>query len=736
MSDLFEAASQREEIVGVVDRVVYSNPENGYTVAVLIPQNSRTEVTIVGPLVAIKPQDEIRCVGEYVFDRKYGRQFKVHWFETRLPTSLDAIERYLGSGALRGIGPSYARKLVQHFGQEVFDILDNHPERLCEVPGIGPKKAEQIRDSWEKQRAVRDIMLFLHEHEISPSLAPKILAEYGSDAIQQLRQNPYQLAMDIRGIGFKRADAIARKLGIPPDSLERIKAGSYYFLHELAEEGHTYFPAEPFVEKVAETLEVPAESVVQALNSLKEERYVVLERLPDGTGAVYLRNLYLHEVGVAQQLAIIATTKKHIPRIPLPDEIKAFEAAYHFELAENQKLALQTVINGGVSVITGGPGTGKTTIVRTLLRILEKYGLRVVLAAPTGRAAKRMQELTHHHASTIHRLLQYSPREGRFLRNRSNPIRADFVVIDEASMVDISLAYHFLQAVPARASLVFVGDVDQLPSVGPGNFLHDLISCACIPTVSLREIFRQAAHSLIVRNAHRINQGEMPIIPANEEKADFRYFRAETPEEILSMVKDLVGKTLPTSYRLDPLTDIQVLTPMHRGVIGAQNLNRELQSMLNPEGPSLERGGTTFRVGDKVMQVANNYDKEVFNGDIGVISSIDKNERLVLVRFDPRTVAYDFSELDQLELAYALTVHKSQGSEYSAVVIPMHFTHAVMLQRNLLYTAVTRGRRFVCVVGQWGAVRMAVQNAREAPRYSALSQRLQLVLQGQEKQEA
>ncbi|MCX7626678.1 MAG: ATP-dependent RecD-like DNA helicase [Candidatus Sumerlaeaceae bacterium] len=732
MSDLFEAASQREELVGVVDRIVYSSPESGYTVAVLVPQNSRSEVTIVGALVGIQPQDEIRCVGEYVFDRKYGRQFKVHWFETRLPTSLEAIERYLGSGALRGIGPSYAQKLVKHFGQDVFDVLDNHPERLREVQGIGSKKAEQIRESWAKQRAVRDIMLFLHEHEISPSLAPKILAHYGSDAIRQLRQNPYQLAMDIRGIGFKRADAIARKLGIPPDSLERIKAGSYYFLHELAEEGHAYFPAEPFVEKAAEVLEVPPESVVQALNSLKEQRYVVLEKLPDGTGAVYLRSLHLHEVGAAQQLAAIVTTKKRIPSIPLRGEIKSFEAAYRFELAENQKLALETVLKGGVCVITGGPGTGKTTIVRTLLRILEKYGIRVVLAAPTGRAAKRMQELTHHHASTIHRLLQYSPREGRFLRNRLNPIRADFVVIDEASMVDISLAYHFLQAIEPRTSLVFVGDVDQLPSVGPGNFLHDIITSKCIPTVSLREIFRQAEHSLIVRNAHKINQGEMPTVFPEEERTDFKFLRADTPEEILSLVKDLVGRILPANLGLDPLADIQVLTPMHRGVIGAQNLNRELQAMLNPNGASVERGGTVFRVGDKVMQVTNNYDKEVFNGDIGIISTIDKNERFMAVRFDPRTVVYDFGELDQLELAYALTVHKSQGSEYPAVVIPMHFTHAVMLHRNLLYTAVTRGRRLVCVVGQWGAIRMAVQNAREVPRYSALGQRLQMFLQRRE----
>jgi len=728
MSDLFEQSTNQTELRGVVDRVIYSNPETGYTVAVLIPKGTREEITIVGPLVNVNVQDEIRCVGQYVHDKRYGRQFKVDWFETQLPTSREAIERYLSSGAIRGIGKSYAKKLVDYFGEEIFDVLDKEPERLCEVPGIGPKKQEQIQRCWAEQRAVRDVMLFLHEHEIPASLAPKIFAQYGARAIEQIRRNPYQLAMDIKGIGFKRADAIASKLGIPKDSIVRVKAGSYYLLYELAEEGHTYFPAEPFVNRACEVLGVPHDLVVDALNGLKEERHIVLEILPDGTGAVYLRVLHTHEVGVAQQLMAIATCKKLLPKIPLEEEIAKFESAHNFELAPNQKQAVEMVLQGGVSVITGGPGTGKTTIVRTLLRILESYGLRVVLAAPTGRAAKRMQELTHHPASTLHRLLQYSPRDGRFLRNRRNPIKADFVVIDEASMLDISLAYHFLQAIEPRTSLVFVGDVDQLPSVSPGNFLRDLISSQTVPVVFLREIFRQAQHSLIVRNAHRINNGEPPIIPSEGERSDFQFYRAEDPEEILTVVKDLVGSKLPAHSRLDPLTDIQVLTPMHRGVIGAQNLNRELQSMLNPHGPAVERGGTILRVGDKVMQIANNYDKEVFNGDIGVISAIDREERLVKVRFDYRTVVYDFTELDQLELAYALTVHKSQGSEYPAVVIPLHFTHAVMLQRNLLYTAVTRGRRLVCIVGQWGALKMAIQNAREVPRYSALAQRLQVAL--------
>ncbi|MGC8841758.1 MAG: SF1B family DNA helicase RecD2 [Candidatus Sumerlaeaceae bacterium] len=724
MSSLFDNAESLVELTGTVDRVIYTNPENGYTVAALIPKGSRKEVTIVGYYLNVHPNEEVRCRGEYIEDKRYGRQFKVHWYESILPTSLEAIERYLASGVIKGIGEKYAKLLLAHFGKDIFDVLEHSPKQLAEVPGIGPKRIEKIINSWNSQRVLRDVMLFLQQHEISQSLAPKIYAQYGPDAINQLRRNPYQLAMDIRGVGFKRADAMAKKLGIPPNSLERVKAGCYYLLAEMAEDGHTYFPADSFVLRAAQTLEVAEDLVVQALNALKAERYVVLERLPDGVGAVYLRPLYQHEVGVAQQLAAIASTAKLLPKIPLEEELKAFEEAHQFELAPNQRAAIAMVARGGVCVITGGPGTGKTTIVRTLLKILEKYGLRVVLAAPTGRAAKRMQELTHHTASTIHRLLQYSPRDGRFLRNRQNPIRADFVVVDETSMLDISLAHHFLQAFRPTSSLVFVGDVDQLPSVGPGNFLRDLIASDCVPVVRLREIFRQARHSSIIRNAHRINEGEMPVVNLNDEAGEFQFYRAETQEEALELIKELVGTKLPQTRGFDPKSDIQVLVPMHRGLIGAQNLNRELQMLLNPHGATLERGGTLFRVGDKVMQVANDYEKNVFNGDIGMIVGIDRDERLIKVQFDQRIVVYEFSELEELELAYAVTVHKAQGSEYPAIVIPLHFTHSVMLHRNLLYTAVTRGRRLVCLVGQWGALRMAVQNIRETPRFSALHLRL------------
>lgn len=724
-NDLFDQSPPLVEIVGTIDRIIYSNAETGYAVAVLVPQSSRQEITIVGPLAQISEHEQIRCRGEFVLDKRYGRQFRVQSFETVLPTSRAAIERYLASGAIRGIGKTYAKKLVDHFGEEIFEIIEHAPERLAEVPGIGRKRIEEIRASWEEHRAQRDIMLFLNEHGISQSLAPKIFSCYGARAIEQLRKNPYQLALDIQGIGFKRADAVAEKLGIPRDSIERVKAGAYYFLVELAEEGHTYFPAEPFVERSAAALGVSPDLVVEALNTLKAQHYIVLDKLPDGTGAVYLRPLYKHESGVARQFAVIAQSPKFLPKIAVDEELAAFEAAHRFQLAPHQRAAVETALRGGVVVVTGGPGTGKTTIVRTLLRILEKHGLRVLLAAPTGRAAKRLQELTHHHASTVHRLLQYSPHDGAFLRNRQNPLRADFIVLDECSMVDITLAYHLAQAITPRTSVVLVGDVDQLPSVGPGNFLRDLIESGCVPVVRLHEIFRQAKHSLIVTNAHRINEGQLPHVPHDDDICDFQLHRAETPEEILNKLKELVAKVIPSSRGLDPLADIQVITPMHRGLIGAQNLNRELQALLNPSGDSIERAGMAVRVGDKVMQIANNYDKDVYNGDIGFVAGIDREERILKVRYDQRCVVYDFRELDQIELAYAVTVHKSQGSEYPAVVIPVHFSHAVMLQRNLIYTAVTRGRQLVCLVGQWGALRMAVQNARLAPRYSALHLRLQ-----------
>jgi exodeoxyribonuclease V alpha subunit len=722
--------SPQEALEGIVLRIVYTNPDNFYTVALLQPRGALHEVTIVGNLINIRPADTLRLTGRWVSDRKYGRQFAVETCETILPETEKAIEAYLASGLIRGIGPTYAKRLVNHFGVQIFDIIEKTPERLREVDGIGPKRLALIRSGWEEQRVLRDIMMFLQRHAIPQHFAARIYRRYGEKALEQITQNPYQLALDVRGIGFKSADLIAQKLGVPTESLDRAQAGVFFLLQELAADGHTFYPADPLIEKAVEVLGVPVALIVDAINNLKQEQHVVLEVLPDGTRAVYLRYLHSHETAVAAQLSRLACTGKLLPAIDTGAEIAAFEQQFHFQLAPQQRDAITAALRGGVLVITGGPGTGKTTIIKAILRILQKFGVTVLCAAPTGRAAKRMQELTHVPASTIHRLLQFSPQEGRYQRNARNPLRGDFVVVDESSMIDIALADALLRAVPATASVVFVGDCDQLPSVGPGNFLRDLLTSDRIHTVRLTEVFRQAQQSLIVMNAHRINSGESPILAAPDEsrRQDFLFVEAEDPGLALDRIRELVSDILPSRFGFDPVADIQVITPMHRGVIGAQNLNRELQALLNPRGTGVERGAVILRTGDKVMQVENNYDKEVYNGDVGIIASINREDQHLKVNFDGRLVSYDFRELEDLELAYAVTVHKAQGSEYRAVVMPVHTTHYIMLHRNLLYTGITRARRLVCLVGQKRAIHMAIHSVSATPRHSALGQRLRAMM--------
>lgn len=722
-------ASPLAKINGTVEKIVYTNPENSYTIACLKVDGSDQEVTIVGNLAGIQPQEVLSLEGSYVFDKRYGRQFRVETYTSVLPAEGAGIERFLGSGLIKGIGKVYAKRLVSFFGTEIFNIIDNAPERLGEVEGIGPKRAAQIRHGWEEHRSVRDILVFLQQHGIPQGFASRIYRQYGVKSIEQIRNNPYQLAIDVRGIGFKTADAIAAKLGIPTESIERCKAGVYYLMLELAGDGHVFYPADPLIEKAVEILGVGQELVVAAINALKAENHLVLEILPDGTRAVYQRRLHTHETGVAEQLVRIINTGKLFPKLDPSEELARFESQSHFSLAENQRVAIMDALRGGVLVITGGPGTGKTTIIRAILRILQRFGISALLAAPTGRAAKRMHEVTHHPASTIHRLLQFSPRDGQYQRNFQNPLKADFIIVDESSMIDTVLAHALLRAVSSTSSIIFVGDTDQLPSVGPGNFLRDLISSGVLPVVHLNQIFRQAQQSLIVTNAHKINHGEMPVLqgPEAEGKRDFFFFDAAEPEQALALIKQLLHQRIPTKFGFDPRSDVQVLCPMHRGVIGTQNLNREIQQLMNPSGAALERGGTLYRVGDKVMQTVNDYDKDVFNGDIGVIASIDRQDHFVKVNFDGRIVTYEFNELDDIELAYAISVHKSQGSEYPAVILPIHTTHYVMLQRNLLYTGITRGRKLVCLVGLKKAVQMAINNVSVSPRNSALNQRLKVL---------
>lgn len=716
---------------GTVERIIYTNEETAYTIAGLKLKGTRHEVTIVGNLAGLQPQEILRVEGEWFIDRKYGRQFRVEKYTSVLPESAVAIQKYLGSGLIRGIGPAYARRLVDHFGTEIFDIIENDPSRLGEVEGIGKKRIEQIKKSWDEQRAIREILIFLQQYGLPQGLAAKIYRQYGDKAIEQMKRNPYQLALDVRGIGFKTADAMAQKLGIPVESIERCKAGVHFLLQELAGDGHTFYPADPLIEKAIEALGVETPLIVEAINTLKAEGRLVLEVLPDGTRAVYLSHLHRHETAVAELLVRLTNTGKLFPRMHPDREIAALEETFHLKLADNQRIAVRTALGGGVLVVTGGPGTGKTTIIKAILKILGRFGVSVLLAAPTGRAAKRMQELTHVPASTIHRLLQLSPQEGKYLRNAQNPLKCDFLIVDEASMIDISLAHALLRALAPTSSLILVGDVDQLPSVGPGNFLRDVIESGAVPVVRLNQIFRQAQQSLIVTNAHRVNSGQVPVFgppregsDGDETRRDFYFIAAEEPEAVLQTIRELVQVRIPAKFGFKPSADIQVLTPMHRGLVGAQNLNREVQQLLNPSGAGVERGGVMFRVGDKVMQTANDYDKDVYNGDVGFVVAIDREDHVLKVNFDGRIVVYEFNALDDLELAYAVTVHKSQGSEYKAVVMPVHTTHYVMLQRNLLYTGITRGKKLVCLVGQKRAVAMAVNNVSAEPRFSALHLRL------------
>lgn len=724
-----------QTLEGTVERILFTNPENSYTVAALKPSDaapsSKTEFTVVGNLGSIQPQEFLKLQGYWITDKRYGRQFKVHSYTSKLPDSTTAMEKYLGSGLIKGIGKTYAKKLVEKFGTEIFDIIENDPERLREVPNIGKKRLDMITRGWHEHRAMREIMLFLQQYNISQGLATRIYRHYGDDALKQIQRNPYQLALDVRGIGFKSADAMAQKLGIPVESLERCKAGIHFLLQDLAGDGHTCFPPDPLLQKAQEYLGVPQDLIVEAVNALKAENHVVLEVLPDSSKAVFLSNLHRHETGIADHLNRILCTGKLYPKIDGPASIAEFEQRSNFRLADNQRMAVLDSLKGGVQVITGGPGTGKTTIIRTILRILQAHGISVVLAAPTGRAAKRMQEVTNTPASTIHRLLQFSPQEGKYLRNPQNPIRADFLIIDESSMIDVALAHSLLRATSSTSSLIFVGDVDQLPSVGPGNFLMDMIRSNVIPVVRLNEVFRQAQSSLIVTNAHRINQGMPPAFGGGDSdvKRDFYFFDAETPQQVVETVRDLLQNRIPAKFGFNPRDDIQVLSSMHRGVAGAQNLNREIQQILNPGKSGVERGGVLYRTGDKVMQTSNDYDKDVYNGDIGVIANVDPEDQILRVNFDGRLVTYDFQEIDSLELAYCITIHKSQGSEYKAVIIPVHTTHYVMLQRNLVYTGITRGKKLVCLVGQKRAIMMAVQNVSAEPRFSSLHLKLQALRQ-------
>jgi exodeoxyribonuclease V alpha subunit len=714
------------ELQGQIERITYRNEENHYTIARLRVQGEKNPVTVVGNLVSVSPGEVLRLTGAWERHPRYGEQFKVTSYESVVPATVKGIERYLGSGLIKGIGPVTAKRLVEKFGTATLDIIETDILRLQDVEGIGSKRIGMIQAAWEQQKEVRNVMLFLQGHEVSSSYAAKIYRHYGKESLRVVRENPYKLSEDIFGIGFLTADKIATKLGIPKDAAMRAEAGIMYVLQKLADEGHVYYPLEPLVEECRNILDVEAVAVGTAVKKMEGEKKIVVE-----DDAVYLTGYFTAEVGIAHAMTALLEAPKDLTRYDSEEAIQQVQKELQIALAENQKTAVKAALEKKGVVITGGPGTGKTTIIKAILRIYEQIGYRALLAAPTGRAAKRMSEAAAHEAKTIHRLLEFSPRTAEFKRNEQSPLEADLVVIDEASMVDTLLMHHFIRAVPRTATLIIVGDIDQLPSVGAGNVLRDIIDSGAIPTVRLNEIFRQSQQSLIIVNAHKINHGEFPVITGVAGKTqDFYFIEVEEPEEACRKIIELCSEKIPARFGFDPVVDIQVLAPMHRGLIGASNLNIELQRTLNPSTVELVRGGKILKAGDKVMQIRNNYDKDVYNGDIGRVASIDREEQELSVDYDGRRVSYDFTELDELVLAFAVSVHKSQGSEYPVVVLPLLTQHYLMLQRNLLYTAVTRGKKLVVIVGTKKALAIAIKNDRPRFRYTRLRERLRAAMQG------
>jgi exodeoxyribonuclease V alpha subunit len=714
--------SDQEVLAGLVERVTYQNAENGYCVIRVKARGHRDLVTVVGHAAVISAGEWITAAGDWVNDRTHGQQFKARFLKTSAPTSVEGIEKYLASGMIRGIGPVYAKKLLRAFGDKVFDVIEAEPDRLREVHGIGSVRASRIVAAWAEQKVVREIMVFLHSHGVGTARAVRIYKTYGANAVQVMSDNPYRLARDIRGIGFKTADAIAMKLGVDKTAMIRVRAGISYALTEAMNEGHCGLPIGELTPLAEKLLEVPQDLIRTALDLELADGTVIADRLGD-TPCVFLAGLHRAERAIAERL--LTLNNRNLPWAWIdPDKaIPWIERRIGLTLAESQKAAVGTALASKVLVITGGPGVGKTTIVNAILRILSAKGVRLLLCAPTGRAAKRMNEATGFEAKTIHRLLEVDPKGGGFRRDNENPLDCDLLVVDESSMVDVLLMHALVKAVPDKAALLIVGDVDQLPSVGPGQVLADMIASAAIPVVRLTEVFRQAAKSRIIVNAHRINQGVMPDLRKPDAESDFYFVEADDPETAVPRIIDLVKTRIPRRFGLDPIRDVQVLCPMNRGGVGARSLNIELQAALNPAGErKVERFGWTFAPGDKVMQIENDYDKEVYNGDIGYVEDVKPDDGELIARFDGRSVTYGFGELDALVPAYAATIHKSQGSEYPAVVIPVMTQHYAMLQRNLLYTGVTRGKKLVVLVGQRKAIAIAVRNASGRRRWSKLAE--------------
>ena len=727
------------KIRGVVERITYQNPENGYTVLKCAVKSYKELVTVIGSLLDVNVGSVLLIYGNWKVDSRYGRQFAAESWEETLPATVFGIEKYLGSGLIKGVGPKYAKKIVAQFGIETLEVIETDISRLQEVDGIGKKRIQMIRDSWERQKEIKNVMLFLQDHGVSTSFAAKIYRQYGNESLDKMKENPFQMADDIWGIGFKTADGIAQKLGFAKEAYVRLRSGIMYTLSNLADEGHVFAYQEQLIAKAAELLEAEESSIVMTLDQMIADKDLICETVDYKTDqaemkAIYLPAFYYAEAGVAGKLKRLAQApaadrlwhalmdaRQQTGNESLSIDVGKIQEKVHMKYDEIQADAIRKAAVSKVMVLTGGPGTGKTTTTQGIIAVYRSFGLKILLAAPTGRAAKRMTEATGLEAKTIHRLLECKPPEG-YQKNEDNPLDGDVLIIDECSMIDMILMNALLKAIPEGMRLILVGDIDQLPSVGAGNVLRDIIDSGVFPVVRLTRIFRQAQSSRIIMNAHAINEGKFPDI-SNGKNTDFFYIEKEDPEEAVQEIVRLVKNNLPRYYKT-PWNHIQVLTPMQKGIVGAANLNLALQEALNPQGDGLRRGGYLFRTGDKVMQIRNNYEKEIFNGDIGTVESVDLQERTLKVNFDQHIIEYEASELDELVHAYATTIHKAQGSEYPIVVMPVLMNHYVMLQRNLIYTGITRAKKVLVIVGTRKALSYAVRNVTVTKRNTFLKERL------------